>query len=71
MIQFNLGDNHGQQKLETDNKVGGARDCLQTMGAPSNFIVRTECSAAHGNNFKGSGSHLQSQNVKLDKNNGM
>ena len=25
---------HGRWKLETDNKVGGARQCLQTMGAP-------------------------------------
>ena len=40
---------HGRRKLETDNEVGGARHCIQTMGAPPpprNFIVRAERSAA-------------------------
>ena len=29
---------HGQWKLETNNKVGRARDCLQTMGAPQTLL---------------------------------
>ena len=47
---------HWRRKLDTDNKVGGAHHCLQTMGAPPSFIVRAERSAAHapsdGRNLK-------------------
>ena len=55
MIRYHLNVtndfNHGRQKPVTDNRVGGARHCLQTMGAP-NFIVRAERSAAHDFNKK-------------------